>query len=138
MLNTQTPGSIIVVQQAESRIGDNQNGPFGDPVTNSSVWAAHNPVVQIPKFATSGTKLWLGAGNGFPGPGDSGFALDAYVYESTALSQSQGFATKAKAAGIPVTTDWWGNGQHDWAAWTLHFPTAFAQTLAPAMGVPGT
>jgi S-formylglutathione hydrolase FrmB len=136
MLSTQVPGSVATVEAEEVRAGDNTDGPWGDPVLNASTWAAHNPVTLVKQLAAAKTTVWLGCGNGNPGPGDTGFALDSYVYEQNALSQAQGFATKAKAAGVPVVTDFYGAGAHNWPAWIRAFPNAWSTVLAPGLGVP--
>jgi S-formylglutathione hydrolase FrmB len=136
MLNTQVAGSVATVEAEEVRANDNTDGPWGDPITNSSVWAAHNPVNLIPQLKTAGTSIWLGCGNGQQGPGDLPFALDSYIYEQNALSQAQGFAKKAIAAGVPTVTDFYGAGEHNWPAWIRAFPNAWSTTLAPGLGVP--
>lgn len=137
LLDLQNPGSVLVVEEAEMRIGDNGDGPFGSPFGAGS-WAARNPENLLAQFKASGTTLWLGSGNGSPGPGDPpAFQLDSFVYEENALLQGYVFSLRARAAGISTTVDYWGNGDHNWPEWALNFPTAYAQTLAPAMGVPG-
>jgi diacylglycerol O-acyltransferase/trehalose O-mycolyltransferase len=135
MLDTQSLGSVATVALSENRAADNTAGPWGDSILNSSVWAAHNPAKLVSAFKASGATLWLASGNGQPGPGDGAFAWDSYIYEQNALSQAKTMATAATAAGIKVTTDFYGNGMHNWPSWVRAFPNAWSTTLAPALGV---
>jgi S-formylglutathione hydrolase FrmB len=137
MMNTEDSGSIATVQASELRALDTPGGPWGDPVLNRSVWDVHNPMHNIAGLASNGVKVWICAGNGNPGPGDTGgFKLDSYVYEQAALSQNKAFLTAAQKAGVSVRADFYGAGDHDWPAWIRAFPDAWSSTLAPALGVP--
>jgi S-formylglutathione hydrolase FrmB len=137
LLDLGAPDSVISVLGAEIRASDNPLGPFGDPVTDAAVWRAHDPMALIGALKANHVRLWICAGNGIPGPADPGFDLVGSILEIGALPQSEAFAAAAARAGLALSTDFYGPGLHNWPAWGLALPNAWATTLAPALGVPG-
>jgi len=87
---------------------------WGDPHADRGVWAAHDPTELAPKL--KGTRLFVSAGNGHPGPlDDAGGEGD--TIEPVVERESRAFAARLRAAGVPVTTDFYGPGTHDWPYW---------------------
>ena len=78
------------------------------------MWAAHDPTELASKLG--GTRLFVSAGNGQPGPfEDAGAQRDAI--EPVVEGESRAFAAALREAGVPVTTDFYGPGVHDWPYW---------------------
>jgi S-formylglutathione hydrolase FrmB len=140
LVDLQFPGSPLTVALSEIRTNDNPSGPFGvgTAFTNDPAWSARNPLKLVGKLAAGGTSLFVSAGNGEPGPYDYSqtFAADSYVYEQAAQYQAHELVTAAQAAGVNVTSDFYGAGKHDWPSWIHEFPKAWAEVLAPGLGVP--
>jgi S-formylglutathione hydrolase FrmB len=87
---------------------------WGDPVADRDVWAAHDPTELAAEL--KGTRLFVSAGNGRPGPfDDAGAGRDAI--EPVVEGESRAFAAALRRAGVPVATDFYGPGTHDWPYW---------------------
>jgi S-formylglutathione hydrolase FrmB len=86
---------------------------WGDPDGDRETWQAHDPTALAPKLR--GTRLFVSSGNGKPGPLNRDGELDRI--EPTVERESKAFAAAAKRAGLPVTTNFYGPGSHDWPYW---------------------
>jgi S-formylglutathione hydrolase FrmB len=87
---------------------------WGDPVRNRADWAAHDPTALAARLR--GTRLFVSAGNGRPGPFDApGAARDEQ--EAALLRESRDFAARARADHVAVRTDFYGPGTHNWPYW---------------------
>lgn len=122
---TSTPaGQTYVRLVVESRGGTtakNMWGPYGGPG-----WIAHDPVVNAAKLR--GTRLYVSAGTGLPGPHDSPNqfnSVDAYLdrvilgggIEAATRVCSQNLASRLAALNIPATIDFPAVGTHSWGYW---------------------
>ena len=87
---------------------------WGDPDADKANWARHDPTALAPRL--EGTRLFVSSGNGRPGPLDPGADRDTLI-EPTVLRESRAFAQRLKHADIPVRTDFYGPGNHDWPYW---------------------
>ncbi|MBF8191713.1 esterase family protein [Nonomuraea sp. K274] len=93
--------------------GEDPEALWGDPISDKKVWQAHNPTALAGRL--KGVRLYVSSGDGDPGPLDPpGTRAD---YEGVLLHQSEAFAEAAKAAGIDVTTDFYGDGTHTFPYW---------------------
>ncbi|MDT8915448.1 alpha/beta hydrolase family protein [Amycolatopsis sp. PS_44_ISF1] len=92
---------------------------WGDRRAQSSLWEAHDPLVNAERLR--GTELYLSAGNGLPGPLDGKLPIDvlpgAMLLEFLCGGQSTAMADRLRRLGVPVTTDLYGPGTHQWAYW---------------------
>jgi diacylglycerol O-acyltransferase / trehalose O-mycolyltransferase len=87
---------------------------WGDPRRNRDVWAAHDPTELAGKLR--GTRLFVSAGNGRPGPLDPA-GTPADDIEPAVLRQSRAFTRRLHAESIPARVDFYGPGTHDWPYW---------------------
>jgi diacylglycerol O-acyltransferase/trehalose O-mycolyltransferase len=84
---------------------------WGDPVLQRDIWAAHNPYDLAPLLR--GTKLYVAAGNGEPGPLDDPVTtgpLDAV--EVLIGGMNTAFTQRLKELGIEATVNLYGPGSH--------------------------
>ncbi|WP_031466970.1 alpha/beta hydrolase [Sciscionella sediminilitoris] len=116
ILNTRAPTGQVSVLFGTLR---NDQVPFalwGNPVTQSDTWRAHNPFDNADKLR--GTRLFVSAGNGVSTDLDPPNQTPAAnLLEPPTLANSLGFVAKLKLLGIPVTTDFYGAGTHAWPYW---------------------
>jgi diacylglycerol O-acyltransferase / trehalose O-mycolyltransferase len=87
---------------------------WGDPATQRRFWAAHDPTELAARLR--GTRLFVSSGNGEPGPFDRSGQLEDRV-EATVYREGRAFAERLRGQHIPVTTDFYGPGMHDWPYW---------------------
>ncbi|HWC78470.1 MAG TPA: alpha/beta hydrolase family protein [Pseudonocardiaceae bacterium] len=134
VLDTVLPVITQVVQGILVREQLDPLALWGDVFAQLGLWSAHNPFDLA--TALRGTTLFVSSGNGSPGPLDAaGASGDAL--ESAALVASQAFTAKLALLGVPVTTDYYGNGTHSWPYWQREFEDSWPM-LATALGVPAT
>ena len=100
---------------------------WGDPQRDRKRWASHDPTALAPRLR--GTRLFVSSGNGLPGPLDPGAERDT-VIEPTVLRESRAFVTRAERAGLPVRTDFYGAGNHDWPYWQRELRRSLPTVLA--------
>ncbi|GAA4590832.1 alpha/beta hydrolase family protein [Planotetraspora phitsanulokensis] len=87
---------------------------WGDARERPEVWKAHNPADLAGRLEN--VRVYLACGDGRPGPLDGrGEAVDEG--ERSILERNRRFVTAARAAGVAVTTDFYGAGTHDWRYW---------------------
>ncbi|MFC5822540.1 alpha/beta hydrolase-fold protein [Nonomuraea insulae] len=103
---------------------------WGDVRTNKDVWDAHNPTKLAGQLR--GVRLYVSSGNGQAGPLDPPGATGDF--EDALLSQSKAFARQARAAGVKITTDFYGPGRHTWPYWERALKRAMP-VLRAAVGV---
>ncbi len=85
---------------------------WGDPISQSDVWAQHNPTALAPQL--KGISLYVSSGNGLPGIHDEPLPdpPESALLETAILRMNQNFVAALDRAGIPVTTWFYGNGTH--------------------------
>ena len=115
---TAVAGSTAIANATEVALdGAPPNAMFGSRVTSEVNWAAHDPTTLAANLR--GMPLWLYAGNGLPGPLDSGppnpgaMAIEAAAGYDTGL-----FHDRLVKLGIPSTYVAYGRGTHAWPYWT--------------------
>jgi S-formylglutathione hydrolase FrmB len=86
---------------------------WGDPATNIQTWKAHNPYDLAPKLR--GVQLYVSAGSGNPGPGDTDPQLARL--ERSLRAENDAFAQRLRALGLTATVHLYDPGIHDWPYW---------------------
>ncbi|MDL4774664.1 MULTISPECIES: alpha/beta hydrolase [Thermomonosporaceae] len=92
---------------------------WGDPDDQRAVWRRHNPYDLADRLA--GVRLYVGSGDGWPGPHDqpgsrTGVRTEPDVLEALAHRLSVEFAGKLDKLGIPVSAHFY-QGTHTWPYW---------------------
>ena len=90
------------------------NDIWGDPEADRAIWAQHDPTALAPRL--KGTRLFVSSGDGRPGPLAPNAQPDT-VIEPTVERESRAFTRRLERARIPVRTDFYGPGTHDWPYW---------------------
>jgi len=91
--------------------------PLGDPFTEEVRWRGHNPLDLAPNLA--GVDVFVSGGNGQYGALDPPLTLpDWLTLESSTERRSRRFVERMGALGLPVTTDFYGNGTHSYRYWS--------------------
>ncbi len=102
---------------------------WGDPVTGVQVWKAHNPYDLAAKLR--GTKLYISAGSGRPGPGDNN--PEGARIEQSLRVENDALARRLKSLGVPATIHFYDPGVHDWPYWQRELHRAWP-LLTAAIG----
>lgn len=89
---------------------------WGDPDIPAQrlIWSQHNPYDLAGQLA--GVQLFVSSGNGKDGPFDTPHLFDDTA-EVVVNDMSLAFTARLGALGIPVQTDFYGNGRHAWPYW---------------------
>jgi S-formylglutathione hydrolase FrmB len=103
---------------------------WGDPSAHQVVWEDNDPTYEAANLL--GTRLYLASGNGTPGPFDSS-TTTRDVVESTVWQMNQNFDAALTAAHVPHTTNFYGDGTHNWPYWERDLGQ-FLVWLAPSLG----
>jgi S-formylglutathione hydrolase FrmB len=78
---------------------------WGDPVGDRRTWAAHDPTELASRLR--GTRLFVASGNG----------AGRDQVEATVYGESRAFVARLARLHIPVQTDFYGPGTHEWRYW---------------------
>jgi diacylglycerol O-acyltransferase/trehalose O-mycolyltransferase len=130
-----TPVSGTAFATLKDMFGTPGAGVWGDQLTNSATWSAHNPRAHAADLA--GTELFVATGTGTPGgpagddPGNpGGYAIEAFIFQ-----MNVSFAGALTQAGVPFHQDFYPGGYHGWPYWQRELHWALPQML-PLIGVP--
>ncbi|MQY04162.1 alpha/beta hydrolase [Actinomadura macrotermitis] len=118
VLSMLSPGIPSLLMYTNTRPGTDPNKIWGDPSGDRANWVAHDPLSLLPKMR--GTRIYVSAGNGQPGPYDKpGRApWDVRYLSETQVGRATGdFVEQARKLGVPVTANLYGPGSHTWAYW---------------------
>jgi S-formylglutathione hydrolase FrmB len=107
-------GALDLREDADELTDGKASQIWGDPVTDSANWDAHDPVKLIPML--TGKDLFISWGSGEPGPLDPP-GTDQDRIETRINQGNERFVEKLEEAGIPVTVDFYGPGTHSWGYW---------------------
>lgn len=107
------PGGPELVESVDVGQGFPADAPWGDPVRQRHVWAAHDPYYLAPSLRR--IPVFISCGNGQPGvldPPGTGF-------DSTeAQLDAEAHALVGRLHGDrTLHTDFYGGGTHDWPYW---------------------
>jgi diacylglycerol O-acyltransferase / trehalose O-mycolyltransferase len=87
---------------------------WGDPEQDRRAWERHDPTELAGRLR--GLRLFVSSGDGRPGPFEEPGA-DRDPIERDVNAESRAFVTRLRRLGIPVRTDFYGPGNHDWPYW---------------------
>jgi S-formylglutathione hydrolase FrmB len=94
--------------------GADPDALWGDPVRDAANWARHNPYDLAADL--HGTRVFVAAGDGRPGPLDAAGATTDSI-EVSIGAQTRAFVEHLKAVGTEATVDLYGAGTHNWVYW---------------------
>ncbi|WP_369252857.1 alpha/beta hydrolase [Streptomyces sp. R41] len=93
--------------------GEDPLALWGDPVAQRAIWEAHDPYYLANRLRS--IPVFLSSGDGTAGPFDPPGAYDDL--EALLNEMNHAVADRLKAAGVRLTTDFYGPGTHDWPYW---------------------
>ncbi|WP_394824839.1 alpha/beta hydrolase [Pendulispora albinea] len=101
---------------------------WGDPAVPAErrMWEAHNPASLASRLR--GIPLFVASGNGEPGP--LAPALFPDIVEQVVYGESRAFVEALEAAGVPVTSDFYGRGTHAWPYWQRELHRSWAMLMS--------
>jgi diacylglycerol O-acyltransferase / trehalose O-mycolyltransferase len=120
LLHTRYQGDPVpgpeLIQGLLRDFGENPDGLWGDPRRQGAVWAEHNPYDLASRLR--GIRLFVSFGNGRPGSLDTPtVSEEARQIERNLYPQNLAFVERLRQLGIPVQSDDYGPGSHDWPYW---------------------
>jgi len=130
VVNTTYPGMPAVMRAIVARENIQPDALWGDPIRNVQLWNEDNPYAQATDLRN--TSLFLSCGDG-TGPAQNS-AL-GQTLERAVRPQNLAFAARLSVLGIPVQTDFYTGGVHDWVSWKGAFATSWP-LLAAGLGLP--
>jgi S-formylglutathione hydrolase FrmB len=129
VVNTTYPGMPAVMRAIVARENIQPDALWGDPVRNVQLWNEDNPYAQATGLRN--TSLFLSCGDG-TGPAQNS-AL-GQTLERAVRPQNLAFAARLNVLGIPVQTDFYTGGVHDWVSWKGAFAASWPM-LAAGLGL---
>ena len=87
---------------------------WGDSLTDQDIWRAHNPADLAPQLR--GTRLFISAGNGAPGPLDPRSATPDAT-ETAIRAENDAFVARVRALHLDAQIDLYEPGTHNWVYW---------------------
>lgn len=130
-LNITAPGMPIVLTSMNREAG---TAIWGDPITERANWRAHDATVNVARL--KGIGVYISSGNGLPGPYDKPDTppVDGgRIGEQLAGTMNENFVAAAKRAGVPVTSNLYGPGMHNWKYWKRELARSWP-AIAAAIG----
>jgi diacylglycerol O-acyltransferase / trehalose O-mycolyltransferase len=129
VVNTTAPGMPPVINAIVAREKILPAALWGDPVADAGLWTADNPFALA--VGLRWTSVFLSCGSGVAGdPDQFGASL-----ESALWPQTRDFAARLRLLDIPVQTDFYAGGVHNWDDWRREFVRSWP-LLAASLGLP--
>lgn len=138
-LDTQIPGIPQAIYEMRKRNNHDPYALWGHWIFQGSIWREHNPAANVDNLR--GTNLFVSSGTGLPGEHDKidPNNLEAMILgptlEGTIFASSLSFVEKARLRGVPVTTDFYPLGTHNWPYWNRELRVSWP-VLAKGLGLP--
>lgn len=129
ILDTTFPGMPEMIGAIVAREAQLPDSLWGDPVLNERLWSADNPYAQATRLREAALFVSCGSGTGVAAGGDVGGILESALWQ-----QSLAFTKRLSLLGIPVQTDLYTGGMHDWSAWDGEFNKSWPM-LAAGLGL---
>jgi diacylglycerol O-acyltransferase/trehalose O-mycolyltransferase len=140
LLHTRYQGDPIpgpkLIQDLLGDFGENPGALWGDPRGQGELWAEHNPYDLASRL--HGVRLFISFGNGRPGPLDPPTVSgEARQIERNLYPQNLAFVERLRQLGIPVRSNNYGPGTHDWPYWQLELHRSLPLLLHTLHETPG-
>ena len=91
-------------------------GPYG-----GGAWQRNDPMLQIGRLVSNGTRIWVYSGNGNPTDLDGGLGnaqIPAQFLEGLTINTNKEFQARySRAGGRNGVFDFPPNGTHSWGYW---------------------
>jgi S-formylglutathione hydrolase FrmB len=129
VVNTTYPGMPSVMRAIVARESIQPDALWGDPVRNVQLWTQNNPYANATNLRL--TSLFVSCGDG-SGPTQN--AALGQTLERAVRPQNVAFASRLGVLGIPVQTDFYAGGVHDWVSWKTAFAASWPM-LAASLGL---
>jgi diacylglycerol O-acyltransferase/trehalose O-mycolyltransferase len=132
LLHTRYQGDPVpgpqLIQGLLRDFGEDPGALWGDRRRQGDVWAEHNPYDLASRL--QGVRLFVSFGNGQPGPLDTpAVSGEARQAEGDLYPQNLAFVERLRQLGIPVRSDAYGPGTHDWPYWQRELHRALPMLL---------
>jgi S-formylglutathione hydrolase FrmB len=126
-----TPLSGIAFTLLHDQFGTPNDKVWGNQVTDSAVWKAHNPTDLVKRYKKAGTKLYLASGTGTPGgpAGDDPGNPGGYLIEQFVFQMNVSFVRALLLQHVPFHQDYYLGGYHGWPYWQRELHWALPQML---------
>jgi S-formylglutathione hydrolase FrmB len=143
VLDTTASGMPAVMDAIVARENVRPDALWGDPSADAGLWTANNPYALAVDLRWTTLFISCGSGNGVDSGvgGGVGIALSGSrdllgsSLESALWPQTRDFAARLRLLGIPVHTDFYAGGVHDWSDWQREFTRSWP-LLAASLGLP--
>lgn len=127
------PVSGVGFAAGRQRLGTPDSSVWGDPVTASDEWAAHNPtaIARTGGYDHLAGNLWLATGSGTPG-GPAGESTDAagYGVEHYIWQTNQQLRLALLQSETPFVDQAYPGGYHGWPYWQMALHRALPEVVA--------
>jgi diacylglycerol O-acyltransferase / trehalose O-mycolyltransferase len=110
--------------------GEDPLALWGDPVAQRRIWEAHDPYYLAVRLRR--TPVFLSVGDGTAGPFDPPGVFDEL--EAELSLQNQAVAARFEKVGVPLRTDFYGPGTHDWPYWERELHRSLPMLLGALRG----
>ncbi|WP_212521287.1 alpha/beta hydrolase [Actinospica acidithermotolerans] len=135
LLNTTYPGMPAVMRAIVAREDIQPDALWGDPLHNVQLWNDDNPYAHAVNLRWTSLFISCGDGKGTSGvkPGSSDVQL-GQTLEQAIQPQNIAFADRLGVLGIPVRSDFYSGGVHNWSSWRGTFAASWPM-LAAGLGL---
>lgn len=135
LLNTTYPGMPAVMRAIVARENIQPDALWGDPLHNIQLWNDDNPYAHAVNLRWTSLFISCGDGKGTAGvkPGTQDVQLGQSL-EQAIQPQNVAFADRLGVLGIPVRTDIYSGGVHNWSSWKGAFAASWPM-LAAGLGL---
>ncbi|GAA3843351.1 alpha/beta hydrolase [Streptomyces phyllanthi] len=130
ILDTTAPRMPLVMSAIVARESLIPLTLWGASLLQRANWDQHNPYALA--GALKGTPLYFSQGTGQSGGAPDN--LEGALLEGTLWEQSQRFAQRLTALGVPATTHFYNGGAHAWPYWQQEFRASWPM-LAAGLGL---
>ena len=124
------PATGTIFTALHSQYGTPNDEVWGSQVTDSAVWAQHNPTSLA--AALAGVKLFLASGTGTPGgaQGDDPADVGDYGLEHGLFQMNLSLVRALDLAGVAHTDRFYPGGYHGWPYWQADLHWALPQIMS--------
>jgi diacylglycerol O-acyltransferase / trehalose O-mycolyltransferase len=136
IVDTTDPSTSMMMGMTQAWQGIDPNLVWGNPNNSIGirVWTKNNPYAQAANLR--GTSIFLSCGDDSLWQGELTMDRLGRLMEGAMLRpQNIAFANRLTGLGIPVQTDFYAGGSHDWSSWRSTFAASWPM-LAASLRLP--